>query len=213
MTRDQYKIFQCTSQGCNLRFPGFKEELLDELCPQCGEAITEVATVKLVKETVNNFKPSHINIVAVLDNIRSAWNVGSIFRTSEGAGIRKLYLCGITPSPEHPQVSKTSLGAENQVTWSKDNNALIVVKMLKDLGYRIWGLEDLRSSENLFKVKVELSEIPIVIIVGNEMSGIDPGIIPLCDKVLSIPMMGIKKSYNVAVAFGIAASYLSFNAD
>jgi len=149
-------------------------------------------------------------IEAMLDNVRSAWNVGSIFRTSDGVGIQKLYLCGITPSPDNPKVSKTALGAEVNIPWEKSNNGIQLASMLKAQGYLLWALEDLPFAQPLFQVESEWNNTPIVLIVGNEVSGVDPGIIEKCDKVISIPMLGKKQSYNVAVAFGIAVSFLLY---
>jgi len=149
-------------------------------------------------------------VEAMLDNIRSAWNVGSIFRTSDGTGIQKLYLCGITPSPENTKVSKTALGAEFNIAWEKSNNGVHMANLLKTKGYVLWALEDLPMAQPLFQIKSEWNNSPIVLIVGNEVSGIDPGIIEICDKVVSIPMVGKKQSYNVAVAYGIAVSFLLY---
>ncbi len=146
----------------------------------------------------------------LLDNIRSALNVGSIFRTSDGMGIRKIYICGISPNPDNSKVSKTALGAEITIPWEQSNNALNTVITLKSKGFKIWVLEDLPYAEPLYNVKVTSQVNPVVLIVGNEVSGVDPGIIDVCDKVISIPMLGKKSSYNVATAFGIAASYLVY---
>jgi tRNA G18 (ribose-2'-O)-methylase SpoU len=149
-------------------------------------------------------------IGALLDNVRSAWNVGSIFRTSDGTGVLKIYLCGITPTPENTKVGKTALGAELSIPWQKSNNAVQLTRSLISRGYKLWALEDLPEAVSLYEIADEPIDTPIVLIVGNEVCGIDPGIIELCDKVISIPMLGKKKSYNVAVAFGMAVSFLLY---
>ena len=149
-------------------------------------------------------------VSAILDNIRSAWNVGSIFRTADGTGIKKLYLCGITPTPNNPKVSKTALGAEHSVAWEKANNAFLLANQLKSHDFQLWALEDLKKSQPLFDVEIEITGVPVVLVVGNELSGIDPGVLELCDKVIAIPMLGNKRSYNVSVAFAIAASFLLY---
>jgi len=131
--------------------------------------------------------------------------VGSIFRTADGAGLHHLYLCGITPTPENPKVQKTAIGAESTVKWSYHNNALTTAKKLKNQGAQLWGFEGTAQSE-AYSPK-NLSQVPasIVIVLGNEISGIDPGVLELCDRIIWIPMHGEKESLNVATAFGIAA--------
>jgi tRNA G18 (ribose-2'-O)-methylase SpoU len=103
------------------------------------------------------------------------------------------------------------LGAENTIPWEQSNNALKTVITLKSQGYKIWVLEDLPSAEPLYDVEVTSQVTKLVLILGNEVSGVDPGLLEACDKVISIPMLGKKSSYNVATAFGIAASFLFYN--
>jgi 23S rRNA (guanosine2251-2'-O)-methyltransferase len=138
----------------------------------------------------------------LLDNIRSAWNVGSIFRSADGFGFRPVYLCGITPTPEIEAVIKTSLGAEDAVPWSYHKDAVKLVMGLKKEGWRILALED---GEGAVPIDPDLKMDDTVLIVGNEITGVDPELLDLCDEIVYIPMFGEKKSFNVAVAFGIAA--------
>jgi 23S rRNA (guanosine2251-2'-O)-methyltransferase len=159
--------------------------------------------------SLNNL-PKMPHVEAILDNIRSAWNVGSIFRTADGVGIKKIYLCGITPAPTNPKVVKTALGAEQNVLWEKHNNCIILSNQLKQKGYRLWVLEDTPEAQPLFQYERSDEVTPIVFVVGNEIAGVDPGIIEISDKVLAIPMQGKKQSYNVSVAFGIAVSFLIY---
>lgn len=167
------------------------------------------------------------DFVAVLHNIRSLHNVGSIFRTADGAGIKKLYLCGITPAPVDsfgrpvPQLVKTSLGAEKSVEWEKAASSMRIIKKLKKEGYKIIAVEQSRKSIPYFK----FSSLPrkICLIVGNEVRGLPDSVLKLTDKILEIPMRGAmvrqahhprqvgrgKESLNVSVAFGIVAYHLS----
>jgi len=139
----------------------------------------------------------------ILDNIRSAWNAGSIFRSADGFGFTHAYLCGITPTPDNDTVTKTSLGAEDSVPWSYHKDAVQLVKGLKKEGWRIFGLEeDPRANEIR---RTGFKAFASALIVGNELSGVDPELLDLCNDILYIPMRGEKKSFNVAVAFGIAA--------
>ncbi|HVZ11147.1 MAG TPA: TrmH family RNA methyltransferase [Candidatus Paceibacterota bacterium] len=147
-------------------------------------------------------------IWAVLDNIRSRENVGSIFRTADAAGVGKLYLCGITPRPPHEKISKTALGAEKTVSWEYHTQAWRLVERLraKENAY-IVALEKTSNSENIFALKLP-SDRPIVLVVGNEVEGLAPRILARADTVVAIPMRGEKESLNVAVAFGVAVYQL-----
>jgi tRNA G18 (ribose-2'-O)-methylase SpoU len=133
-----------------------------------------------------------------------------MFRTADGTGIQQLYLCGITPTPAHPQVVRTSLGAEQSVHWKYESNALTLAKSLVSLGYLIWVLEDTPTAESLYQIEYQITNQPILLVVGNEICGVDPGLLALAERVISIPMVGQKRSYNVAVAFGISASFLQY---
>ncbi len=142
------------------------------------------------------------DIVAVLHNLRSRENVGSIFRTADGAGVFKLYLCGTTPCPPHEKISKTALGAEESVAWEYNKHTWRVIEQLKKEGYEIVALEKTNNAENIFSFK---SNKKVAIVVGNEVEGISPNLLRRCKKIIAIPMYGRKESLNVSVAFGIAA--------
>jgi len=156
------------------------------------------------------------NIALVLDNIRSANNVGSIFRTADAFGVKHIYLCGITPYPEQAEdsrlphirraasdkIAKTALGAERYIDNSHAQSTLEIVKKLKNRSYQILALEQVSNSIPL--VKKSFSSQPIALVVGNEISGISKEVLNAADQVLEIPMLGKKESLNVAVATGIA---------
>jgi len=146
-------------------------------------------------------------MAVLLDNIRSAWNTGSILRSADGFDFTQAYLCGITPTPDNEAVTKTSLGAEDSVPWSYHKDAVKLVKGLKKTGQAIYALEENERAFDLSRVST-LSH-PSTLIVGNEITGVDPELLDLCDQVLYIPMLGAKRSFNVAIAFGIAAYALS----
>ncbi len=150
-----------------------------------------------------------INFIAILDNIRSRENVGSIFRTADAAGISKLWLCGITPCPPHPKISKSALGAENFLPWQYQKNCWRIIENLKKQGFFIIALEQNKKALNLFKFKPRQKNIALV--VGNEITGVSKSALKKADKILEIPMRGKKESLNVAVAFGIAAYQLKRN--
>lgn len=145
----------------------------------------------------------------LLDNVRSAWNVGSIFRSAEGFGVRHLYLCGITATPQNAHVRKTALGAESVVPWSAHKDAVELVRQLKAQSHYIWALE--RTSRSVpLREAIPVADIDqVVLILGNEQAGVDPGILELADGAVHIEMHGRKRSFNVAVAFAVAAALLT----
>ncbi|MHC1741192.1 MAG: RNA methyltransferase [Anaerolineaceae bacterium] len=147
---------------------------------------------------------SNFSFEVLLDNLRSTLNVGSIFRTSDGAGVREIHCCGTCPTPEHPKIVKTSLGAQDFTKWSYHLNALDLVKQKKGSGYKIISLEACEKSTSLFDHAYLDKSVPSLLVVGNEVTGIDPEILENSDEILFIPMHGKKSSLNVSVAFGIA---------
>jgi tRNA G18 (ribose-2'-O)-methylase SpoU len=207
----KYEFFECDNPNCQLRFPGSVDFSKQRRCPVCRSSVHTAAEL-LTNPKIEKARDIQSDwiIVAILDNIRSAWNVGSIFRTADGMGIKRLYLCGITPTPDDSKVQKTSLGGETSIAWEKCNNSTQLVNKLKELGYLIWVIEDAPHASSLYQANFQDKESPVALVIGNEVCGVDPGIIEQSDKILSIPMLGKKTSYNVAVAFGIAASFLVY---
>ncbi len=204
-------FYECDNPACRLRFPGYEGYPKSQRCPVCRSGLHVVATTdgnieSDIKLSANN----SWQIEVMLDNIRSAWNVGSIFRTADGCGVKQIYLCGITPTPENSKVNRTALGAEQAIKWASYKNAVIFAKECKIRGYELWALEHIPGAIPLFQTHMGDNDSPILLIVGSEVAGVDPGVIELCDKVISIPMLGKKRSYNVAVAYGIAAGYLLY---
>ncbi len=145
-------------------------------------------------------------LTALLNNIRSLHNVGSMFRTADGAGVKKLYLCGETGIPPRPEIAKTALGAEESVPWEYWMDAMECISKLKGEGFKIVALELGPKSVDYRKLKVEG---PICLVVGNEVGGVPAEILRLCDDSMQIPMRGIKESLNVSVSFGVAAYELT----
>lgn len=155
------------------------------------------------------------DMIAILHNIRSLHNVGSIFRTADAVGIEKLYLCGITPEPTdrfgkiRPQLAKVSLGAEKTVAWDTSarsaQGTLKLIDRLKKEKYKIFAIEQSKTSVPYNKAGTFARESKVALVVGNEVGGLPPAILKKCDKILEIPMRGKKESLNVAVAFGIVA--------
>jgi len=151
--------------------------------------------------------------VVVLDNIRSVFNVGSIFRTADALGVDTIYLCGVTPAPldrfgrARKDLVKVALGAEKNVRWEYAKSALAVLKKIKKEGFRIVAIEQSAGSVDVQKVRAKAS---VALVLGNEVTGIGANILKHADIVAEIPMRGQKESLNVGVAFGIAG-YAIFN--
>ena len=202
-----HTIRECLDSSCAFRFPAELDHPIGNVCPKCGKRTTTVAKFasQLVPEAVSTNPKRHI--VGILDNIRSIHNVGACFRTADGAGLRHLYLCGITATPDHRKVAKTALGSEQAVAWSYHPNALHLAGQLKETGYQLWALEGGTHAENLLTTTI-LDE-RIALIVGNEVSGVDPALLVMCDQIVALPMRGIKASLNVGTAFGVAAYRLT----
>lgn len=141
-------------------------------------------------------------IYGLLDNIRSLYNVGSIFRTSDGALVRKLCLCGYTPHPPRKEIDKTALGATRSVPWEYYQNPLLAIDELRAQGAKICVLEQTTHSKPYFSICK--GDFPLCLVVGNEITGVTPRVIESADMAIEIPMAGIKQSLNAAVAYGIA---------
>lgn len=141
------------------------------------------------------------DFVLVLPNIRSGHNVGALFRTADGAGVSKIFLTGYTPVPPHKAIDKVSLGAEKWVPFEYSKTTAPVLKRLKKEGYTIVALETAPKSVSIYKWQ---PKFPLVLVVGNEKTGVTKRILRYCDIVIFIPMHGLKNSLNVSVAGGIA---------
>jgi 23S rRNA (guanosine2251-2'-O)-methyltransferase len=141
-------------------------------------------------------------IYGMLDNIRSLYNVGSMFRTSDGALIKKLYLSGYTPTPPRKEIEKTALGATTSVEWIYHKDPMEAVTELRTLGAKICVLELTTHSKPYYDIRRK--DFPICLVVGNEIAGVSHPVINAADMAIEIPMHGIKQSLNAAVAYGIA---------
>ncbi len=141
--------------------------------------------------------------VIILENIRSLHNVGSIFRTADGAGFDKIYLCGYTGTPPDRRIEKVSLGAENFIEWEHHEPCTKICQELQKKDFNIIALEQTPTSQNIFETNLK-TEKNIALIVGNEVEGVSEEVLKLCNQHLHIPMLGQKTSLNVSVATGIA---------
>ncbi|RMF60458.1 MAG: TrmH family RNA methyltransferase [Bacteroidetes bacterium] len=163
---------------------------------------------KLRNDEIPRLRPEELGRIAphpvsvLVDNVRSLYNVGSIFRTSDAARIEHLYLTGITPTPDHPGLQKTALGAQDTVRWSAVSNPVDVIERLRRQGYTIAALEITDAPTAIADLATH--HFPLCLILGHEVHGVSDDLLALSDLALEIPQYGTKQSLNVAVAYGIA---------
>ncbi|PJA95302.1 MAG: RNA methyltransferase [Ignavibacteriales bacterium CG_4_9_14_3_um_filter_34_10] len=160
----------------------------------------EISMNRVKIDSLNEAKKFPVYVI--LNSIRSSYNVGSIFRTSDGAMIEKLFLCGYTPFPPNKEVLKTALGSTDSVSWEYIKDPKELILELKSQGIKICALELTDSSINHYDLSVDA--FPICLLVGNEITGVPNELLDMCDFSIEIPQYGIKQSLNVAVAYGIA---------
>lgn len=141
-------------------------------------------------------------VVVVLDNVRSAQNVGSFFRTADAFGIERIMLCGISSTPPNREIHKTALGAEMSVAWNYFSTTMECVESLRNEGYTILAIEQIEGAVMLNDFKVEQDK-RYAIIFGNEVEGVDQAVADVVDGAIEIPQVGIKHSLNVSVTAGI----------
>jgi len=145
-------------------------------------------------------------IYLIAQNIRSLYNVGSLFRTADCFGIDRIYLTGYTGEPPRDQISKVALGAEKWIAWEKHYQTHLLIPKFKKQGIKIYALETGKKTKDISKFK---PEFPCALIVGNEVKGVSKKILEMSDDIISIPMLGRKDSLNVSIAAGVALYELS----
>ncbi len=160
----------------------------------------EIASKRVSKESIHTIE--RIPVVVIVDNVRSLYNIGSIFRTSDGATIQKLVLTGFTPYPPRKEIDKTALGATESVPWEYIHSPVEAAQKYKAMGYNLLCLE--QTDKSIHYYNLHKGYFPLCLVIGNEINGVSKSVIDLCDIAIDIPMYGIKQSLNVAVAYGIA---------
>ena len=163
---------------------------------------------KLKNEELGRLSPEEfknaekIPAVLVLDDVRSAMNVGSAFRTADAFRIEKIYLCGITAKPPHREINKTALGAQDSVDWEHVETISACVGELKKNGYQIVAVEQADESTSLLDFQVK-REKKFAFVFGNEVFGVNEKVVETADTVLEIPQYGTKHSLNISVSIGV----------
>lgn len=159
---------------------------------------------ELDRKTPDEFRAMEkMPIVVVLDNVRSAYNVGSVFRTADGFPIDAIYLCGITGHPPHKEIAKTALGSTETVAWKYFKSTLDAVTELKELGYKIFAIEQAEGSYTLKDFNPGSPDSKLALIFGHEVDGVQQSVIDVCDGCIEIPQGGTKHSLNIAVSAGV----------
>jgi len=174
-------------------------------CPACSKIVTVVEQEfydRTAEERARLIKGERVvaPVACVILDVRSAYNVGSIFRTADGAGVAEIVIVGITPDPTNAQVVKTSLGAEESVAWRRAENLKEAIAYLSGKGHKVLAAEDSPKAKDALS---EMPAPPVAFVLGNEVSGLSEEDMALCGGVVKIPMLGAKASLNVGVAAGV----------
>ena len=158
---------------------------------------------ELNRLTVDEFKQANkLPLAVILDEVRNLHNIGSVFRTSDAFLVERIYLCGITATPPHPEMHKTALGAEDTVDWKYVKHTLEAVEELHNEGYTVLAIEQVEGSTMLDELELEPDK-KYAIVMGNEVKGVQQEVIDACDCCIEIPQYGTKHSLNVSVTTGI----------
>ncbi len=166
-------------------------------------SMRKLSNADLRRKSIQEFKNSvKFPIIIILENIRSAYNVGSVFRTADAFLVEAIYIIGYSAKPPHKEIKKTALGAEETVEWKYFNTTAEAIVELKKSGYHICAAEQAEGSYLLHEMEAEPDE-KIAIIFGNEVSGVEQTSIDMCNGCIEIPQLGMKHSLNIATAAGV----------
>lgn len=158
---------------------------------------------ELGRKSIEEFKKSDkLPLVVIMDNVRSLNNVGSVFRTSDAFLVEKIFLCGITGTPPHPEIHRSALGAEKSVEWEYVESTVKAVEHLKQLGYLIVSIEQVEKSVLLNQFIPEFGK-KYALVFGNEVKGVEQEVVDISDICIEIPQLGTKHSFNISVSAGI----------
>ena len=163
----------------------------------------KIKNEELDRKTAEEFKKAEKTpVIAVLDNVRSLHNVGSVFRTADAFLIEAVYLCGITGCPPNKEIQKSALGSTETVSWKYFKTTQEAVEELKQLSYQTWAIEQVEGSISLEKFEIK-KDMKYALIFGNEVNGVEQTIVDQCKGSIEIPQAGTKHSLNVSISSGI----------
>ncbi|MBP1539069.1 MAG: RNA methyltransferase [Prevotella sp.] len=168
----------------------------------------KLRTIEMKRLSISEYRDAEkLPLVVVLDNVRSLYNVGSVFRTADAFRLERLCLCGITATPPHNEIHKTALGAEDSVDWQYFPTALEAVEALRDEGYTVFAIEQAEGSLKLGELPPDVQEQigrgKVAVVLGNEVKGVGQDVVDACDGCIEIRQYGTKHSMNVSVTAGI----------
>lgn len=202
---------RCPSTNCGAIFAVAEQRLGRSMhCAVCGVRMTARPlaiedALRRQQQEIDGSSGSgqeRLPLAVIVDNVRSLWNVGSIFRTADACSVQEILLAGISGCPPRREISKTALGAEEAVAWRYLADPLDAVESAREQGYTTVALETSPTAVALDRFAWPEK---ICLVVGNEVAGVSPSVLEQCDRHVRVPMNGIKSSLNVAVAFGIVA--------
>lgn len=163
----------------------------------------KLRTIEMQRLSIDEFhEAKKLPLTVVLDDVRSLYNVGSVFRSSDAFRVEAVYLCGITATPPHPEIHKTALGGEDSVAWRYFNTATEAVQSLHDEGVTVYSIEQVEGSTKLQNLQLDTDK-RYAVVLGNEVKGVHQEVVDMSDGCLEIPQFGTKHSLNVSVTAGI----------
>jgi 23S rRNA (guanosine2251-2'-O)-methyltransferase len=182
-------------------FTNFTESFLNDVNYFC--AMRKLSMQELGRKSVEEFRQSDkFPLIVVLENVRSAYNVGSVFRTADAFLIHGIYICGYSAYPPHKEIKKTALGAEEAVSWKHFKTSAEAIEVLRKEKYKVYAVEQAVNSLKLHAESFGPDE-KIAVVFGNEVTGVEQATIHLCDGCIEIPQLGMKHSLNIATAAGV----------
>lgn len=163
----------------------------------------KLRTIEMQRLSIDEFhEAKKLPLTVVLDDVRSLYNVGSVFRSSDAFRVEAVYLCGITATPPHPEIHKTALGGEDSVAWRYFNTATEAVQSLHDEGVTVYSIEQVEGSTKLQNLQIDTDK-RYAVVLGNEVKGVHQEVVDMSDGCLEIPQFGTKHSLNVSVTAGM----------
>ncbi len=163
----------------------------------------KLKTIEMHRLSVDEFKAARkLPLIVVLDNVRSLYNVGSVFRSADAFRVEAVWLCGVTGCPPNAEIHKTALGGEDSVEWRYFKDTEDAVRELHERGSFVWSVEQVEGSTKLQDLKVD-NETACAVILGNEVKGVQQSVVDMSDGCLEIPQFGTKHSLNVSTTAGI----------
>ncbi len=200
-------VLKCSGDACGMRYPSPADDHRRHACPLCESPVTQVGRYdpppQLIAPTAD---AGASQLVGILDNIRSAQNVGTMLRSADGAALDHLYLGGLTAGADSPKVIKTALGAEVSVPSTSFKDTIECIDHLRSDGFQIWAIDYTHRSTPLQDIVERPAKLAFA--VGNERAGIDPEILEHADRHVHLDMYGAKTTLNVGVTFGTVAYWL-----